>query len=573
MSGDALGVVRDAIRLRPVPTSESRTVTTPTTDPALTHRLSTLGGLGLHISGRPANGPAAQPRRLALLAVVAASHPRGITRDKVLGLLWPDADGERGRHALQQSLHVLRRELGADSIVGGVTLQIDAAWIASDIAEFLEAVERGDHAAAVAAYKGPFLDGVFLDDAPEFERWLDRERDRFARLQIRALEALAAEAVQLGDARAHIRWREQLVLAEPADARYVLALIDALVAAGEAPAARRAGQRYQAHMRDDLELPPDRTIMERMARLAAQMGEAPITPMAGDEAVGRVLAPRFEVRGRRAQAAGRPSTSGTTSVVFEAFDRDRGQAVEAHVVNPMLLGGLDLRPITEAVRKATAIQHPNAFVPIDVRAGQDLLVQCFPAIPGESEALAARLTREKPLALPDAYRITRAIADAVAAAHAAGVVHGDLRPRHVREWRDGTVRVGGFVLADALNRAASAESGIGAVVSAVRVGSPAYQSPEQLTLGQPGDEKSDQYAVACLCYELCTGEVPHANARTHVLMSQRMTQPAAPVRALRDTVSPAVEAVLATALARTPADRYPSVAAFRDAFVAAIAVS
>lgn len=564
----ASAVLMEAITLREY--HASRLVTHPPADPGLAHRLSTLGGLGLHIGGRPANGPAAQPRRLALLAVVAASHPRGITRDKVLGLLWPDADAERGRHALQQSLHVLRRELGPESVIGGVTLQLDSQLMASDIAEFLDAVERGDHATAVAAYRGPFLDGVFLDDAPEFERWLDRERDRFARLHIRALEALAAEAGREGDARAVIRWREQLVLAEPADARYVLALIDALTSAGDVPAARRAGQRYQAHMRDDLELPPDRAVVERLAALAAQLGEAPLTPIAGDEAVGRVLAPRYELRARRAQTPGRPSTAGTTTAIYDALDRERGHAVEVHVVNPMLLGGLDLKPIVAALRQATTVNHPNAHVPLDVRAGQDLLVQCFLAVPGQDEALATRLTREKPLPLHDAYRITLAVADALAAAHAVQVIHGDLRPRHVRQWADGTVRVSGFALADALNRAATSESGIGAVVSAVRVGSPAYQSPEQLTMGQPGDEKSDQYALACLCYEMCTGEVPHANARTHLLMSQRMTQPAAPVRTIRDTVLPAVDGVLATALSRTPADRYPTVAAFRDALQQAV---
>lgn len=547
-------------------------MTSAPAESSLTHRLSTLGGLGLHVGGRPAVGPAAQPRRLALLAVVAASHPRGITRDKVLGLLWPDADADRGRHALQQSLHVLRRELGAETVVGGVTLQIDPLGLPSDIAEFLEAVERGDHAGAVAAYRGPFLDGVFLDDAPEFERWLDRERDRFARLQIRALEALAAEAALAGDARAVIRWREQLVLAEPADARYVLSLIDALVEAGDVPSARRAGQRYQAHMRDDLELPPDRAVVQRLAALAAQLGETPLVPMAGDEAVSRLLAPRYELRGRQLQQPGR-SASGTTSAVYDAIDKESGQPIEVHVVNPMLLGGLDLKPILAALQQATAIAHPAALAPRDVRAGQDLLVQCFPAIEGKDESLAAWLAREKPLPLTDAYRITIAVADAIAAAHKVRVIHGDLRPRHVRQWSDGMVRVGGFVLADALNRAASSESGIGAVVSAVRVGSPAYQSPEQLTLGQPGDEKADQYALACLCYEMCTGEVPHANARTHLLISHRMTQPAASVRTLRERVAAPVDAVIMQALARTPADRFASVAAFRDALATAVNAS
>jgi DNA-binding SARP family transcriptional activator len=152
------------------------------------YRLRTLGGLTLGRDGEPLDGVGAGRKTLALLALLAAAGERGTSRDRLLALLWPESDTERARGALRQMLHALRRQLGgARAVVGTAELRLDPTVVASDLGEFEGALGRGDLVAAAALYVGPFLDGVHVNDAPEFERWADAER---ARLGVRAAGAL-----------------------------------------------------------------------------------------------------------------------------------------------------------------------------------------------------------------------------------------------------------------------------------------------------------------------------------------------------------------------------------------------
>ncbi len=115
-------------------------------------RLNTFGGLVLQQDGQLHTGPASQRRRLALLAVVAASGRRGTSREKLLSLLWPDSNSEAGRHSLYQALHAIRRSLGSDEVfLGATTLQLNPELLSSDVGEFEEAVEQGAHERAAAS--------------------------------------------------------------------------------------------------------------------------------------------------------------------------------------------------------------------------------------------------------------------------------------------------------------------------------------------------------------------------------------------------------------------------------------
>ena len=90
-------------------------------------RLRTFGPLGLHGRVGPLTGAAAQRRRLALLAILAVAGARGVSRDKVVALLWPERDAERARHALAQLLYAMRRDLPAGAVAadGGTLLVVD----------------------------------------------------------------------------------------------------------------------------------------------------------------------------------------------------------------------------------------------------------------------------------------------------------------------------------------------------------------------------------------------------------------------------------------------------------------
>src|SRR5690242_12581802 len=140
-------------------------------------RLETLGGLTLNADGRHLSPPR---RQLAVLGLLAAAGERGIPRDKMIGCLWPESSSENARHALEQLVYSLRRQLADVLAPGPDPLRLNPAAVTSDAADFSARLKAGDLAGAIALYRGPFLDGFFLTGAPEFDRWVERERSRLA---------------------------------------------------------------------------------------------------------------------------------------------------------------------------------------------------------------------------------------------------------------------------------------------------------------------------------------------------------------------------------------------------------
>ena len=155
-------------------------------------RIRALGGLSVEQDGSPVSGAAAQPRRQAILAVLARAGKRGVSRERLLALLWPDANEESTRSVLSQAIYMLRRDLGsADAICGSRELRLDPAAIESDVGEFEELCSSGDLERAVGLYTGPFLQGFRLPGNPDFDRWVEGERDTLAHRYTDALEKLA----------------------------------------------------------------------------------------------------------------------------------------------------------------------------------------------------------------------------------------------------------------------------------------------------------------------------------------------------------------------------------------------
>src|SRR6267142_764264 len=231
-----------------------------------TYRLETFGKLTL--SGA-ASDLSHQKRRLALLALLAASGERGLSRDQLLAYLWSESSAVNARHSLEQLIHALRRAL-SDSVFSGTNpIRLDPGVLASDVTEFERALSRGALAEAVALYHGPFLSGFYLDDAPEFERFATAERTRLAVRYSDALGRLAEDAERAGDYQSAVRWRRLLVEADPVSSRSALALMRALVAAGDRTAALQHDRIYEALVRQELDSAPDPSIAKYAATLRA----------------------------------------------------------------------------------------------------------------------------------------------------------------------------------------------------------------------------------------------------------------------------------------------------------------
>jgi DNA-binding SARP family transcriptional activator/tetratricopeptide (TPR) repeat protein len=239
--------------------------------------LRVLGGLSLESGGGSVVGPAAQRKRLALLAFLALSGDRGVSRDKLLAVFWPESDSEHARGALKQSLYALRHELGdLDIVLGSAALRLNSAVIQGDAQEFERAVALGELERASEVYTGPFLDGVHVDDAPEFERWVDAERDRLSALHRAALQTLATRASEGGDTAKAVAWWKRLARVDPLSASTSLGLMSALVAAGDTPAAVRHAIAYEQLLRDEFDIAPDSAVTEFVATLRATSHQTPM---------------------------------------------------------------------------------------------------------------------------------------------------------------------------------------------------------------------------------------------------------------------------------------------------------
>lgn len=228
-------------------------------------RLRTFGGLWIEgLSADADGGP--RPRALALLALLAASEGKGVSRDRILGVLWPDSDAERARHAMSQTLYSLRRTLGVDVVLSTPELRLDSSLLTSDLQEFRAAVRGKTWSDTSALYAGPFLEGFYLADAPEFERWVESERAALATAAIRAIESLAVEKGRTHKKDALDHWR-RLTRLDPANSRYAVSYMEALEERGERAAALAHGRTHAELLRSEFDAQPDPLVERIMNRL------------------------------------------------------------------------------------------------------------------------------------------------------------------------------------------------------------------------------------------------------------------------------------------------------------------
>lgn len=216
---------------------------------------------------------------MALLALVAAAGRRGVNRERVVGVLWPETGEDQARHTLSQTLYSLKRETGREWIVAGTDLRLDAG-LSSDIGAFHDALTAGDFQLAADLYVGPFLDGFYLPGAPEFERWVDDERARLHRSAIGALEQLVVRADHVGDHPAAIRAWTRLTELDPLNARYASGLMRALAAAGDRASALMHARRHEADVRRELETDVDLAVRDLTASLRSSHRAPNVSPSA-----------------------------------------------------------------------------------------------------------------------------------------------------------------------------------------------------------------------------------------------------------------------------------------------------
>lgn len=220
-----------------------------------------LGVLSLRGSdGREIESLLRRPKYLALLAYLAAARPRGFhRRDTLVSLLWPELDTAHARSALRSAVHYLRRTLGPGVLLarGEEELSVDAASLSSDFGEFEKAVGNGAALhTALELYRGDFLAGFHVSEAPDFERWLDEVRDRLRRQAVEAASRLAAAEKEKGNVVSAVECMRRAVEISNHGEDQVRDLIDMLADADDRPGALRVYGELTRRLAAELDIEP-----------------------------------------------------------------------------------------------------------------------------------------------------------------------------------------------------------------------------------------------------------------------------------------------------------------------------
>ena len=203
----------------------------------------TLGPLVLRPSdGEELRAVLTQSKRLALLGYLAVTPPRTFhRRDTLLSLFWPELDQPHARAALRKAIYDLRRALGEGVLVGRgeeeVGLDPEQFWC--DVAAFDAALGERNWAGALELYRGDFLEGVFPSEAPEFERWVERERVRLRRQAAEAAWALVEKQEKMGEGARAADWARRAVALSPGDEIALRRLVELLDRLGDRAGAVR----------------------------------------------------------------------------------------------------------------------------------------------------------------------------------------------------------------------------------------------------------------------------------------------------------------------------------------------
>jgi serine/threonine-protein kinase len=258
---------------------------------------------------------------------------------------------------------------------------------------------------------------------------------------------------------------------------------------------------------------------------------------------------------------------GGMAVVYRATDIRLHRTVAIKVLPPDVAFNADVRArfIREA-QTAAPLNHPN-IVPIyavDEKDGGSLVYFVMAFVDGES--LGVRLAREGAWPIDRTVRVLRDVADALAYAHARGVVHRDIKPDNILIDRaSGRPMVTDFGIA----RAAAGESRL--TVTGVAVGTPAYMSPEQALGEREIDGRSDLYSLAVVGYHMLAGDTPFKASNTPAMLVKHVSERPRPIRERRPEVPKYLAVAIDRALAKKPEDRFADAAEFRDALDGAVA--
>ena len=245
---------------------------------------------------------------------------------------------------------------------------------------------------------------------------------------------------------------------------------------------------------------------------------------------------------------------GGMATVFVATDVVSGRRVAVKVLRPELAAAVGAERFHREIEIASRLTHPHILPVHDCGESDGKLFYTMPLVDGES--LRERLRREGQLPIDEAVRITCEVASALQYAHAHGVVHRDIKPENIL-LEAGQAVVADFGIARVTSTAADSPA---LTQTGMSLGTPAYMSPEQALGDRSVNGRSDQYGLACVTYEMLTGEPPFSAPSAQALIARHLNSPAPLMTTVRPSISDELQDVVLRALEKVPADRFASIA-------------
>ncbi|MEP7285121.1 MAG: serine/threonine-protein kinase [Chloroflexota bacterium] len=258
----------------------------------------------------------------------------------------------------------------------------------------------------------------------------------------------------------------------------------------------------------------------------------------------------FQIRMHMAQ--------GGMSDIYRAYDLLHGREVALKIPNKYMIGDMaQYERFQRELEVMRTLKHPA--IQAGLESGQFNRTPYLVTELVEGQSMRDLIDSKAPLPIDEALTLIRKIADGMMYCHQNGVIHRDLKPENILIRSDGQPVILDFGLAltkDSRRVTYANLSNTG--------GTPDYMAPEQIE-GQRGDERTDQYAIGTMLYELLTGKTPFTGDNNLAVMAQHLQGAIPRLDQERPEVSPQLAAIVAKTLQRNPEDRYSNLAAFIDA--------
>ena len=501
-------------------------------------------------------------RQRRLLAALASAAPEVVSVDALSEIVWDGAPPDGANRTLQSYISRLRRTLEAAGLRDGeqtvardepgYALRVDRSLI--DAAHFEDLL---DAATSATAANDPSTAVALLDEAEalwrgsayaEFagETWIQPELERLEELHILARHERVDARLALGAHAEVMADLERMVREHPLRERTRSQLMLALYRSGRQAESLRAYQAYRELLSDELGLEPSDELRRLEQQIAAQDSTLLYTAATGQSLRGYWI---FEELG-----------SGAFATVYRGTQPSVGREVALKVIRAELANRPEfIRAFEVEAQLIASLEHPHIVPLYDYWREPD---RAFLAMRLMRGGRLETLLETRALSVVEARTMVTQIADALAHAHRAGVVHRDVKAANVLLDDDGNYYLGDFGIA-------TESSDLPIDNTVLSVGSPAYAAPEQLR-GERVGAAADIFGFAVLVFEALTGKSPFARDSQRQLIESPEARALPPVSGVRPDLPQSVDTVLQRATAADPGERQPNIGTLADEILAAL---